>query len=96
MKLLTALIVSMVMAGTAYAKEETKDVKANGKTMEVRVPKSAKIDCKVAENKDKTECKKASKEIPKIEKPKETAPADAKKGEVKKPATPDTKKTDKK
>lgn len=68
-----ALVLSL---GTAFAAEpskksegETKDVKANGKAMEVRVPKSAKIDCKVKENADKVECKKPSKEMPKIEKP---------------------------
>lgn len=68
-----ALVLSL---GTAFAAEpskksegETKDVKANGKTMEVRVPKSAKIDCKVKENADKTECKKQPKEMPKIDKP---------------------------
>lgn len=78
MKLLAALIMSLSLS-VAYAGEpakkpegETKDVKANGKTMEVRVPKSAKIDCKVKENADKTECKKPSKEMPKIEKPVES------------------------
>jgi hypothetical protein len=81
MKLLATLILGLslgtAVACTAHA--ETKDVKANGKTVEVRVPKSAKIDCKDKANADKTECKKASKEMPKIEKPVETAPADAKK-----------------
>lgn len=52
----------------AYA-EETKDVKANGKTMEVRVPKSAHVDCKDKANAEKTECKKQPKEMPKVEKP---------------------------
>lgn len=68
-----ALVLSL---GTAFAAEpskksegETKDVKANGKTMEVRVPKAASIDCKVAANADKTECKKQPKEMPKIDKP---------------------------
>lgn len=85
MKLLTALIMSLSI-GLAYAGEptkkpegETKDVKVGTKTVEARVPKSAKIDCKVKENADKTECKKPTKEMPKIEKPVETAPADAKK-----------------
>lgn len=81
MKLLATLVLGLSL-GTAFgctAHAETKDVKANGKTVEVRVPKSAKIDCKDKANADKTECKKASKEMPKIEKPVETAPADAKK-----------------
>lgn len=75
MKSIIALALALSL-GTAFAADvnkksegETKDVKANGKTVEVRVPKSAKIDCKVKENADKTECKKASKEMPKIEKP---------------------------
>jgi hypothetical protein len=75
MKLLAALVLSLSL-GLAQASEpakkpegETKDVKANGKTMEVRVPKSAKIDCKDKANTDKPECKKPSKEMPKIEKP---------------------------
>ena len=75
MKLLAGLVLGLSLS-LAQASEpakkpegETKDVKANGKTMEVRVPKSAKIDCKVKENADKTECKKPSKEMPKIEKP---------------------------
>jgi hypothetical protein len=85
MKLLAALLLGLSL-GLAQASEpakkpegETKDVKANGKTVEVRVPKSAKIDCKDKANAEKTECKKVSKEMPKIEKPVETAPADAKK-----------------
>jgi hypothetical protein len=61
------------------AAEETKDVKVGNKTVEARVPKSAKIDCKVEANKEKTECKKPAKAMPKVEKPAETAPADAKK-----------------
>lgn len=75
MKLLAALVLGLSL-GLAQAGEpakkpegETKDVKANGKTMEVRVPKSASIDCKVAANADKTECKKQPKEMPKIDKP---------------------------
>lgn len=75
MKLLAALVLGLSL-GLAQAAEpakktegETKDVKANGKTMEVRVPKSAKIDCKVPANADKTECKKQPKEMPKIDKP---------------------------
>ena len=66
-----AVIYAVCLAATmnmAYA-EETKDVKANGKTMEVRVPKSAHVDCKDKANVEKTECKKQSKEMPKIEKP---------------------------
>jgi hypothetical protein len=75
MKLLLALMLGLSVA-TAYA-EETKDVKVGGKTHEVRVPKSAHTDCKVEANKEKTECKKQPKEMPKVEKPKEAAPADA-------------------
>lgn len=67
MKLITALILATVMS-FAVAGEE-KNVKVDGKTYEVRVPKSAKIDCKDAKNADKTECKKQPKEMPKIEKP---------------------------
>lgn len=85
MKLLAALIMSLSMS-LAYATEpakkpegETKDVKVGNKTVEARVPKSAKVDCKDKANAEKTECKKPSKEMPKIEKPVETAPADAKK-----------------
>ena len=50
MKLLAALVLGLSL-GLAQASEpakkpegETKDVKANGKTVEVRVPKSAHID----------------------------------------------------
>ena len=68
MKLLASLILGLAVT-TAYAAEETKDVKVGNKTMEVRVPKSAKIDCKDKANADKTECKKQPKEMPKIEKP---------------------------
>jgi len=75
MKKLLALqlvaIYAVCLAATmnmAYA-EETKTVTANGKATEVRVPKSSKIDCKVAANADKTECKKPTKAMPKIEKP---------------------------
>jgi hypothetical protein len=75
MKLVAALILGLSLS-VAYA-EETKDVKVNGKTQEVRVPKSAHTDCKVAANADKTECKKQSKAMPKVEKPKEGKPADA-------------------
>jgi hypothetical protein len=81
MKLLAALVLGLSL-GLAQAGEptkkpegETKDVKANGKTMEVRVPKSAKIDCKDKANADKTECKKQPKEMPKIDKPVDPAPA---------------------
>ena len=76
MKLITALILTLSF-GLAYA-NDNKTVDANGKKIEARVPKSAKIDCKDKANAEKTECKKASKEMPKVEKPKETAPADAK------------------
>ena len=76
MKLLAALVLglslSLAQAGSEPAKKlegETKDVKANGKTVEVRVPKSAKIDCKDKANAEKTECKKQPKEMPKIDKP---------------------------
>lgn len=87
MKLATTLLLSFGLAfGSAvYAADakkpegETKDVKVNGKTQEVRVPKSAKIDCKDKANAEKTECKKQPKEMPKVEKPKEAPPADAKK-----------------
>jgi hypothetical protein len=67
MKLITALLLSLTFT-MAYA-QENKDVKVGNKTMEVRVPKSASIDCKIAANADKPECKKASKTMPKIEKP---------------------------
>lgn len=52
----------------AYA-EETKDVKVGNKTMEVRVPKSANVDCKDKANAEKIECQKPKKEMPKIDKP---------------------------
>ena len=75
MKLLAALVLGLSL-GLAQASEpakkpegETKDVKANGKTVEVRVPKSAHIDCKDKANAEKTECKKQPKEMPKIDKP---------------------------
>ena len=75
MKLLAALVLGLSL-GLAQASEpakkpegETKDVKANGKTIEVRVPKSAHVDCKDKANADKTECKKQPKEMPKIDKP---------------------------
>ena len=65
-----AAIYAVCFAATmsmAYAEE--KDVKVNGKTMEVRVPKSAHVDCKDKANAEKTECKKQPKEMPKVEKP---------------------------
>jgi hypothetical protein len=68
MKLITALVMALAVS-TAYAKEDTKDVKVGNKTVEVRVPKSASIDCKDKANADKTECKKQPKEMPKIDKP---------------------------
>ncbi len=67
MKLITALVLASAMSLATAAEE--KNVKVDGKTYEVRVPKSAKIDCKDAKNADKTECKKQPKEMPKIEKP---------------------------
>jgi len=70
---------ALVLASPVQAKEETKDIKVGDKTVEARVPKSAKIDCKDKANAEKTECKKPSKEMPKVEKPKEAPPADAKK-----------------
>ena len=63
------------LASVAQAADDTKNVNANGKTVEVRVPKSAKTDCKKAENVEKTECKKPSKAMPKIEKPVEKTDA---------------------
>ena len=70
---------ALVLASPVQAKEETKDIKIGNKTVEARVTKSAKIDCKDKANAEKTECKKPSKEMPKVEKPKEAPPADAKK-----------------
>ena len=61
--------VGIMTSMAVYAAEETKTVTANGKATEVRVPKSAKTDCKVVANAEKTECKKPSKAMPKIEKP---------------------------
>ena len=74
MKLITALVLATAVS-FAVAGEE-KNVKVDGKTYEVRVPKSAKIDCKDAKNADKTECKKQPKEMPKIEKPVVQPPKD--------------------
>lgn len=75
MKLFAALVLGLSL-GLAQAGEpakkpegETKDVKVGGKEYEVRVPKSAKIDCKDKANAEKLECKKPSKEMPKIDKP---------------------------
>jgi hypothetical protein len=78
MKLLAILVLTLGFS-VAQAAEETKTITANGKKTEARVPKSAKIDCKDTANADKTECKKTTKAMPKVDKPKETAPADAKK-----------------
>jgi hypothetical protein len=72
MKMITALV--LATAATFAVSGEDKNVKVDGKTYEVRVPKSAKIDCKDAKNADKTECKKQPKEMPKIEKPVVKAP----------------------
>jgi hypothetical protein len=74
MKLVLTLMLALTTA-FAVAGEE-KNVKVDGKTYEVRVPKSAKIDCKDAKNADKTECKKQPKEMPKIEKPVVQPPKD--------------------
>jgi hypothetical protein len=67
MKLLAALVLGLSLglahACAAHAGGEP------GKKEEVRKPKSASINCKDAANADKIECKKASKEMPKIEKP---------------------------
>ena len=62
MKLLAALVLGLSL-GLAHAGGES------GKKEEVRKPKSASINCKDAVNADKIECKKASKEMPKVEKP---------------------------
>jgi hypothetical protein len=67
MKLLAVLFLGLGLS-LAQAAEE-KDVKVNGKTIEVRVPKSAHTDCKDKDNAEKTECKKETKEMPKIDKP---------------------------
>lgn len=74
MKLVLALMLAVTTSFSLAAEE--KNVKVDGKTYEVRVPKSAKIDCKDAKNADKTECKKQPKEMPKIEKPVVQAPKD--------------------
>ena len=74
MKLVLALMLAVTTSFAVAADE--KNVKVDGKTYEVRVPKSAKIDCKDAKNADKTECKKQPKEMPKIEKPVVKAPKD--------------------
>lgn len=73
MKLVLALMLAVT---STWAVAEDKNVKADGKTYEVRQPKSAKIDCKDAKNADKTECKKQPKEMPKIEKPVVQPPKD--------------------
>ena len=78
MKLIAALVMALAVS-TAYAKEDTKDVKVGNKTVEVRVPKSASIDCKDKANADKTECKKQPKEMPKIDKPVTPQPGTASK-----------------
>lgn len=66
MKLIAALIMGLSLtiaqAADAPKKEEPKKT-------EVRKPKSASINCKDAANAEKTECKKQSKEMPKIDKP---------------------------
>jgi hypothetical protein len=82
MKYVAAILLSLV--ALTVSAEETKDIKVDGKKLEVRVPKSAKIDCKKPENASKTECKKESKAMPKIEKPVATAPKDEPKKDSKK------------
>lgn len=62
MKLITALLLTLSM-GLAYASSEP------AKKEEVRKPKSASINCKDTANSEKVECKKTSKEMPKVEKP---------------------------
>jgi hypothetical protein len=74
MKLLIALFASIFLASPILASSDTTNATVGGKTYQVRVPKSAQIDCTKEENKEKLECKKESRTIPKIEKPKETAP----------------------
>lgn len=75
MKLLAAIVLGLSLSVAQAAEPakksegETKDVKVGNKTQEVRVPKSAHVDCKVEANKDKTECKKQPKEMPRIDKP---------------------------
>lgn len=61
MKLLAALVLGLSLS-LAQASEP-------GKKEEVRKPKSASINCKDIVNADKIECKKANKEMPKVEKP---------------------------
>ena len=73
MKLVLALMLAVTSTWTVA---EDKNVKVDGKTYEVRQPKSAKIDCKDAKNADKIECKKQPKEMPKIEKPVVQPPKD--------------------
>jgi hypothetical protein len=58
---LAAIYAVCLAATTNMAYAEDKDVKVNGKTMEVRVPKSAHTDCKDKANAEKTECKKQPK-----------------------------------
>ena len=62
MKLLAVLVLGLSL-GLAHAGGEP------GKKEEVRKPKSASINCKDTANADKIECKKANKEMPKIDKP---------------------------
>ena len=62
MKLLAALVLGLSL-GLAQAGGEP------AKKEEVRKPKSASINCKDAANAEKVECKKPTKEMPKIEKP---------------------------
>jgi hypothetical protein len=66
MKLIAALILGLSV-GFVQAAEPAK--KEEPKKAEVRKPKSASINCKDAANADKTECKKTSKEMPKVDKP---------------------------
>jgi len=62
MKLLAALVLGLSL-GLAHASGEP------AKKEEVRKPKSASINCKDTANAEKVECKKPTKEMPKIEKP---------------------------
>jgi len=66
MKLIAAMILGLSVV-SANAAEPAKKQEPN--KAEVRKPKSASINCKDAANAEKTECKKQSKEMPKVDKP---------------------------
>jgi len=68
MKFIVALVLGLSL-GIAQAAEPAK--KEEPKKTEARKPKSASINCKDSANADKTECKKQSKEMPKVDKPAE-------------------------